>query len=133
MTHQFWVMADPVPAPRQTRRDIWNPRPCVLRYRTFKDVVRMSCPKPISQCPTSLDCTFFIPMPQSWSDKKKKKMLNTPCRVRPDVDNLLKAIADALWPDGDGMIHVMIGKKVWANPGQGKVYVCFQEEPLEGK
>ena len=30
----------PVPKPRMTQRDAWDKRPCVLRYRAFKDEVR---------------------------------------------------------------------------------------------
>jgi len=34
------VPGAPIPKPRQTRRDKWARRPCVLRYREWADQIR---------------------------------------------------------------------------------------------
>jgi Holliday junction resolvase RusA-like endonuclease len=59
-----------------------------------------------------------MPMPKSWSLKKKEVMNNKPHRQRPDLDNLLKALFDALCPDGDA--HIWDGKvsKIWGFEGK---------------
>jgi Holliday junction resolvase RusA-like endonuclease len=74
-----------------------------------------------------------MPMPSSWSKKKKERMVSLPCRVKPDADNLCKAIMDGLWPDSDSMVHSLNLKKVWTWPGQGRVHVIIKNEPEEKK
>jgi Holliday junction resolvase RusA-like endonuclease len=39
---------------------------------------------------------IYIKMPKSWSDKKKKSMVGTKHKVKPDGDNMLKSILDCL-------------------------------------
>ncbi len=55
-------------------------------------------------------------MPESWSKKKKEKMNRFPCKTRPDADNYLKGICDAL-KDEDGCIWKMDVSKFWAYKG----------------
>ena len=40
-----------------------------------------------------------MPMPESWSAKKKQAMAGLLHRTKPDRDNIDKAICDALWKD----------------------------------
>lgn len=103
----------PVPKPRQTQSDKWKKRPCVLKYRSFADEVRRL---KINIKPGDA-ITFFIPMPKSWSAKKKKEMNLTPHETTPDIDNFLKAILDACHKD-DSHIH-WLGElfKLWAYSG----------------
>lgn len=72
----------PVPKPRQTRADKWKQRPAVMRYREFADQVRAAGI-------TLPDCgalvTFYIPMPKSWSKKKRARADGTPHQSKPDV------------------------------------------------
>lgn len=65
----------PVPKPRQTQRDRWKKRGSVLRYRNFADEVRlMKVPLPEA----GAHIIFHIPMPMSWSKKKKAEMNGKP-------------------------------------------------------
>lgn len=107
----------PCPAPRQSRRDAWNPRPCVIRYRAFCDAVRSAWPAGIKFPEEGAHITFWMPMPKSWSQKKKLRMMGQPHRQRPDVDNLQKAFIDALHQD-DAHIHDIRVSKRWALNGQ---------------
>lgn len=43
-----------------------------------------------------IDMEFRIPIPQSYSNKKKKELEWTPHTKKPDLDNLVKAVLDAL-------------------------------------
>lgn len=100
----------PVPAPRMTRRDIWlkPPRPAVARYRAFKDELQL----------LNLKLTefhhvhFIIPMPKSWSKKKKLEKMNEPHKQTPDIDNLIKALYDGLYRD-DSHISDVRASKWW--------------------
>lgn len=60
----------PVPKPRMTQSDRWRKRKCVLKYFAFKDKVRelnIIIPESGSRI------VFILPMPDSWSKKKKRK------------------------------------------------------------
>jgi Holliday junction resolvase RusA-like endonuclease len=82
----------PAPAPRQTRRDAWSPRPCVLRYRAYADTLRMHR----LQVPVRFVFVFYLPMPRSWSNRRRTQANGTPHTPKPDADNLGKACLDAL-------------------------------------
>ena len=103
----------PVPKPRMTRRDKWQQRDCVLRYRTFKDLVRYhKVFLPTANC----HVTFYIPMPKSWSKKKRKEKNGTLHRQRPDWDNLGKALSDAVYGEDACIADIRITKR-WAEKG----------------
>lgn len=104
----------PIPKPRMTRRDTWAKRPAVLRYRAFKDEVRL---KGLTLPEFGYHVTFVIPMPKSWSKKKRAEMNGKPHQQTPDKDNLEKALLDALHTDDS---HVWDGRvtKVWGEVGQ---------------
>lgn len=108
---------NPIPKPRMLRSDKWKKRDCVLRYRSFCDQCRaqgMNVPE------AGAVIYFILPMPTSWSKKKKEQMLNKPHQQKPDLDNLLKAVLDAVYGDDSGVwdLHV---KKRWGH--EGAIYI----------
>ena len=104
----------PVPKPRQTRSDKWKKRDCVMRYRAFADQVHYSG-MTLPEC--CYHIIFVLPMPASWSKKKKAEMDGKPHRQRPDRDNLEKALLDALYDDDS---HIWDGRttKIWGREGK---------------
>jgi len=84
----------PTPKPRQTQSDKWRLRPCVARYRAFADEVRALQIKIPEQ---GASICFVIPMPKSWSKKKRDSMIGKPHQQKPDVKNLLGALEDAVY------------------------------------
>jgi Holliday junction resolvase RusA-like endonuclease len=103
---------EPMGKPRMTRRDKWKQRDCVLRYRAFKDSVRASglvLPQPCK-------VLFTIPMPESWSRKKRVGQDGQPHMAKPDIDNLVKAILDSLYED-DAHVWSVWGEKRWGTTG----------------
>ena len=102
----------PCPKPRQTRSDKWNQRPAVMRYRAFADECRL---RGVTVCPGD-SITFWIPMPKSWSKKKKDSMDGAPHTQKPDLDNLLKALFDAVHKDDSHIWCVMVSK-LWSHEG----------------
>ena len=55
-------------------------------------------------------------MPGSWSKKKKNLMENTAHRQRPDLDNMVKGLIDAVYKE-DAIIHTIEASKLWAATG----------------
>jgi Holliday junction resolvase RusA-like endonuclease len=107
----------PTPAPRQTGRDAWNPSPRVVRYRAFRDELRIRAGQAGYAPGDQIDVVFYLPMPPSWSQKKRREMIGQPHRQKPDTDNLLKAFCDALLPEDDCHVWDMRGRKFWAAEG----------------
>jgi len=60
---------------------------------------------------------FVLPMPNSWSNKKKTQMDGQAHQAKPDADNMLKALCDAMYSDDSGVWDVRI-TKVWGYEGQ---------------
>lgn len=104
----------PMGKPRMTRADRWKKRPEVMRYRAFCDEVRLQN----VQLPESgFHVTFFIPMPPSWSRKKRQQFDGQPHQSKPDMDNLMKALMDAIYDDD---AHIWDGRltKRWGETGK---------------
>jgi len=108
----------PCPKPRMTRRDKWlkPPRPAVARYRAFKDEVRLKMPNDLGLNYSYI--RFYIPVPKSWSKRKKAEVIRQQLHTGvPDLDNLLKALMDALY-GSDSHIHTVFGvSKCWSEHG----------------
>lgn len=107
----------PVPAPRMTKADVWKKRPCVLRYFAFKDKVK-ELGIFVPECNSHI--TFVMPMTKGWSKKQKEGMNNKRHQYKPDIDNLLKALLDAIYED-DSHIYDLRITKIWGYEGQIKI------------
>ena len=103
----------PVPKPRQTRADVWKRRPAVMRYRAFADEVRLHKVKLIEYGESVI---FHMPMPKSWSTKKKADHVGRPHRQKPDLDNICKALLDALFDEDSHIWNITVTKQ-WAYEG----------------
>jgi Holliday junction resolvase RusA-like endonuclease len=108
------IAITPMGKPRMTQRDRWAQRPAVTRYHRFCDELRLAYPE---QLPERLYLEFHIPMAPSWSKNKRALHLSQPHKQKPDIDNLCKAVLDALAKD-DSYIHDIRAKKFWTDsPG----------------
>lgn len=98
----------PVAKPRMTISDKWKKRSCVMKYREFKDRVREEGVI-VPECGAKI--VFFMPMPKSWSKKKRGQMSLRPHKQVPDLDNLVKALLDALFENDSHIWHYEAEKK----------------------
>ncbi|QIU89334.1 RusA family crossover junction endodeoxyribonuclease [Yokenella regensburgei] len=103
----------PIGKPRMTRADRWKQRPPVLRYRMFCDEVRLY---DIQVPEAGAHITYVLPMPPSWSKKKRAEMDGKPHQQKPDIDNLTKSLLDALFDD-DSHIWDVRTSKLWGTVG----------------
>jgi Holliday junction resolvase RusA-like endonuclease len=104
----------PVPKPRMTQSDRWRSRPCTDRYWEFKD--RLVNAWEDRKLPEQLELIFTIPMPTSWSQKKRDLFNGKPHQNKPDIDNLQKAVLDCLAPS-DAYIWHVDASKFWGTIG----------------
>lgn len=105
-----------VPKPRMTQSDKWKKRPCVVRYFEYKDQLReLGC-----DLSDRFEVIFYMPMPKSWSKKKKKEMYAKPHQQKPDLDNLVKGLKDAVLDD-DSTVYQTHAKKYWSYEGFIKI------------
>jgi len=108
----------PMGAPRQTRRDRWAERPVIKRYHAFRDIVRLGLNKAGDTVRPGADITFDVPMPKSWSKKKRKEMNGRPHKQTPDLDNFIKALLDAAFGEDKHIWWLGHTVKRWAETGK---------------
>lgn len=109
----------PVPKPRQTKADVWKERPRVVRYRIFADRMRAIAAKHRFTFPDAgAALAFYLEMPASWSKKKKVAMHGQPHQQTPDVDNLAKAVMDALCAQDCTVWRLESLTKFWSDTPQ---------------
>lgn len=105
----------PVSKPRMTQSDRWKKRDCVVRYFNFKSLLRLKYPA-FKMPEANYRLTFYIPMPPTWSVKKRELMRGKPHQQKPDKDNLEKAFLDAVCDD-DSYIWDGRTTKYWWDVG----------------
>jgi Holliday junction resolvase RusA-like endonuclease len=119
---EFTVLGEPIGKPRMTKSDKWKKRPIVVYYRNWADAIRVAC---TGSADTKIDdksiygmrITFWFTTPSSWSAKKCKRAQGTFHRVRPDVDNCIKGVMDALFTL-DSQISYIESFKMYAGAGE---------------
>jgi Holliday junction resolvase RusA-like endonuclease len=108
----IWI--EPVPKPRMTRSDAWKQRTAVVKFWAYKDQLKTALKA--EDIPDSYHLIFTLPMPASWSRKKRSAMLNQPHRSRPDKDNLEKGFLDAMFEEDSAVWDGRVSK-VWGETG----------------
>jgi len=117
----------PVSKPRMTRADKWKKRPSVLKFFAFRDAVRQELKRLFALQNNyymdfkSIEIAFYIPMPKSWSKKKKAEYDGKPHEQRPDLDNLIKAWNDCVLAE-DSTVWRIHATKLWTS-GPGSIQV----------
>jgi Holliday junction resolvase RusA-like endonuclease len=107
----------PIPKPRMVRSDSWRKRPVVTRYWAYKDELVLKANLAKIKLSEEVNVVFYLPMPESWSKKKKEAMNGKPHQQVPDGDNILKGLADCLCKQ-DNFIWKVSYEKRWAYKGK---------------
>lgn len=108
---------EPIAKPRMTQADKWQQRPIIQRYWSFKDELQRQANEAGFELSPAFKIIFYLPMPPSWSKAHKREMLDESHQVKPDLDNLIKAICDSLAPNSDAYIWHIDACKIWALEG----------------
>lgn len=132
-TRTFYVFSCvPIGKPRMTRSDKWktNPlhpdpkkrkRPAVQKYHEWQNLVRFQANDIGYSLEDTLELIAFLPMPDSWSKKKKKEFNGKVCGSKPDWDNVGKAWCDT-FSKNDEVIWKGSVEQRWAYLGSIIIY-----------
>lgn len=117
----------PIPKPRMTRRDKWAKRHVVQAYFAYRDEIRAAAHAAgIPPRVSSIHCHFEIPMPRSWPKSKRRRHLGQPHTSRPDLDNLVKGVLDALLHEDAGVARIQAAK-FWTDTPTGTLRITVPE------
>lgn len=116
----FTIKVKPIGAVRMNRSDVWRKpvRPEVGRYRIFKEIMRLAVRAVAT--PDAIYLKAYIPMWDSWSEKKKLAMDKQPHRQKPDGDNIIKAAQDSMFGQ-DCNIWMTGAAKYWTRAGNERI------------
>lgn len=115
---EYFLDVEIMGKPRMVRSDTWANRDVVNRYWSVKDkLVEEAQKHNLLDLPDDFYVEFHIPMPTSWSEKKKILMNGQPHQVKPDIDNLLKTLLDCLKEKDQTVWHVD-KYKYWSRTGK---------------
>ena len=110
------LLVAPVSKPRMTRADRWKKRQSVLKFFAFRDAIRQSSAWKTLELldMDSFKIVFHVPMPKSWSKKKKTQYDGKPHQQTPDLDNFLKAWKDSVYEE-DAIVWHVEATKLWTS------------------
>ena len=111
-----------VAKPRMTQSDKWKIRPATSKYWAFKDLLTLQAKKQHFELGNRISVQVYIPMPKSWSQKKRIMTVTQPHRQKPDIDNILKSIQDILLKDDSCIREVHITKR-WITSVTGRIEI----------
>jgi len=109
-------------AVRQVQKDKWKPSEKVKRYRAYRDELRLKIPQNFAMPSEGYHLTFYLPIPASWSKKKRAAMEGQPHQSKPDKDNLEKAFLDAILSDDAQVWDGRVSKRWSASP---RIELCI--------
>lgn len=103
----------------------------IERYNHYKIALLAEAKRKGFQIPASgLSVTFYLPIPKTWSKKKKKAHHGRLCQSRPDVDNLLKSFCDSLVSEDKFIANITVTKR-WADFDVGWIECSIIDEPMQ--
>ena len=97
------------------------------KYNQYKiDLLAEAKAKRFVLPPVGASITFFIPVPPSWSKKKKKMHHGRFHQSKPDIDNLQKALLDSLMKEDKEIAHLEVQKR-WVDFDIGWIEVSSKD------
>jgi Holliday junction resolvase RusA-like endonuclease len=98
------------------------------KYNKYKiDLMAESKAKQFNFPAQGASICFFIPVPPSWSKKKKKLHHGSLHQSKPDLDNLLKALCDSLITEDKYIAHYGEIQKRWVDFESGWIEIKIQD------
>ncbi len=101
------------------------------KYNNYKVELLAEAKRKNFTLPASgLHITFYIPMPKTWSKKKKKAHHGLLMQSRPDIDNLIKGFFDALVSEDKFVANISASKR-WVDFPLGWIECSLIDEPMQ--
>lgn len=128
----------PVPYYRATRKSLWDNR--AKKYLAYKRAIQWTMKLEKFIPGDQLYLKFYFPIPKSWSKMKRGEAFYEPHQQKPDIDNFIKGLLDAMFENhgGDHKVHEIHATKKWSEEGYIEVtnlppLVSIYEIKQEGK
>jgi len=119
------IPGQPVSKPRMTKRDKWAKRACVLKYFAWRDKARDIAGKlPPAKEIGMVEMFFDFLIPTSLSKRQRSIRHLRPHRQRPDIDNLIKGVLDALFEEDAG-VPCVYAEKRWSDSPKVTVVISI--------
>lgn len=118
----FTIKVKPIGAVRLVHSDKWRKRPVAVKYFQYKEELKWKALNYVVK--NELYLLFLLPIPESWTKKKKNELVYTKHQQRPDTDNLVKAVKDALMKE-DSTVYLECAFKFWGPHGKILFFECF--------
>ena len=104
----------------------------IERYNQYKiDLLALCRSKGFTLPCQGLHISFYIPVPKSWSKKKKAQYHGSLHQSTPDIDNLVKALFDSLTAEDKYVGHIGSICKRWVDFEEGWIEFEVQEPILK--
>ena len=108
--------------PRVTRHGTFMPR----EYQAARDALRRAFGPVDVPPPWRVTVTAVRAMPASWSKRRRGEMAGAWCVSKPDADNIVGAVMDALFEDDAAVVEVAC-RKVWGPSPELRIEVRTAE------
>ena len=105
--------------PRVTENGTYMPR----EYRKNKVKLRQQFGTVLVEGLLKLTVVATRQMPKNWSQQQRRLMDGEPAQPSPDLDNILGAVMDALFPKNDNHIVSIEAHKVWGEVPQLEITI----------
>jgi Holliday junction resolvase RusA-like endonuclease len=97
------------------------------RYNEYKvSVLALAKQKGFTIPTQGASFRFYIPVPPSWRPSKKRLMHGKLHQSRPDLDNILKGIFDAMLVEDKHIAHIEAAK-FWVNQERGWIEISITD------
>lgn len=135
----------PLSKPRMTKRDKWlsnpnykakkqsdiNRQQMLFSYWNYKDSLVLLAQEHDYRISNVLEnITFVLPMPQSYSNKKKKELEGKSHDKKPDLDNLIKAFQDCLCESDSHIYKYNNVQKIWGSKGKIIIEILDKKQDI---
>ena len=91
-------------------------------YTAARDALRLMFGAVTVAPPWSLSVTAVRAMPASWSKRRRAAMAGAWCMTKPDADNIVGAVMDALFEDDAAVVSVTC-RKVWGATAELRIEI----------
>lgn len=108
--------------PRMVASDKWKERPCVMRYWAWKAEIKSLANERSLDLPSTFRVYFHVPIPPSITKAAKAARAGNPHTQRPDVDNFVKGLLDALCEE-DSYVWRVDAQKRWSKNERGEIWI----------
>ena len=130
MKEKIWRRIEMAPfakaRPRVTKKGTYMPKKYVANRDGLRALYLEAGGRLNQQGMLRVSAQFWFRMPgASWSEKKREETAGTYCGKKPDLDNLLGAVMDALLVDDSKVVELGVCEKRWGY--FDAIYIMIEE------